>query len=215
MFSKNRFQSTIGTNPNDYRRLIKENVSTNKNQDKKQDENSLNKPFKKEKFIYTYSIDDSIVKDEEKYDGYYGVTTNLNGEVEDILKISKNRWEIEENFRILKSDFEAGNIHLSREDRITTHFLTCFISLLIYRILENKLNYKYTNTEIIEKLREMEVYEEKSAGYSPAYVRDNITDDLHEIFGFRTDYEITNYKKIFKQIKNEVVRRNSKVCKPL
>ena len=188
--STNGDKLKLSTNPNDYRRLINENVSTNK----KQDENSLNKPPKKEKFIYTYSIDDSIAKDEEKYDGYYGVTTNLNGEVEDILKISKNRWEIEENFRILKSDFETGNIHLSREDRITAHFLTCFISLWIYRILENKLNYKYTNTEIIEKLREMEVYEEKGAGYSPAYVRDNITDDLHEIFGFRTDHEITNYK---------------------
>jgi transposase len=147
----------------------------------------------------------NINKEEEKFDGYYGVTTNINAEVKDILKISKNRWEIEENFRILKSDFESGDIYLSREDRITAHFLTCFISLLIYRILENKLDYKYTNTEIIEKLREMEVFEEKGTWYSPAYVRNNLTDDLHDIFGFRTDYEIITYEiyeKIFKLVKS-------------
>ncbi len=194
----------LSNNQNDYRRLIKENVSLNEKQEDKQDENSLNQSKEKEKFTYSYSIDEDVVREEEKYDGYYGVTTNIIGEIEDILKISKNRWEIEENFRILKSDFESGDIYLSREDRITAHFLTCFISLLIYRILENKLDYKYTNTEIIEKLREMEVYEEKGAGYSPAYVRTCLTDDLHEVFGFRTDFEIISYEnfnKIFKQLK--------------
>ena len=202
--SANGDKIKLSTNPNDYWRFIKEDISTSKKAKNKEEENSLNESKEKEKFIYSYSINEDTIKDEEKYDGYYGVTTNLNGEVKDILKISKNRWEIEENFRILKSDFESGDIYLSREDRITAHFLTCFISLLIYRILENKLNYKYTNTEIIEKLREMEVYEEKGTGYSPAYVRNNLTDDLHDVFGFRTDYEITTYedfKKIFKQLK--------------
>ena len=197
----------LSNNPNDYRRLIKEDINISKNDNKKENnknQNSLNEENKKEQYNYSYSIDNDIIKEEEKYDGYYGITTNLNGNIEDILKISKNRWEIEENFRILKSDFESGDIHLSREDRITAHFLTCFTSLLIYRILENKLNYKYTNTQIIEKLREMEVYEEKGSGYSPAYVRNDLTDDLHKIFGFRTDYEIITYEKfknIFKQLK--------------
>ena len=151
-----------------------------------------------------YFINQSVIDEEEKYDGYYGITTNLTGDISEILAISKNRWEIEESFRILKTDFDSGTVHLSREDRIKAHFLTCFISLLIYRILENKLDYKYTHNQIIEKLREMEVYEEKGSGYSPAYVRNDLTDDLHEIFGFRTDYEIIPYKnfeKIFKQVK--------------
>ncbi len=204
--SNNGDKIKLSTNPNDYRRFIKEEVSeTEKVENKKKnDTNSLNEESKNAKYFYSYSISEDIIKEEEKYDGYYGVTTNLNGEVEDILKISKNRWEIEENFRILKSDFESGDIYLSREDRITAHFLTCFISLLVYRILENKLNYKYTNTKIIEKLREMEVFEEKGTGYSPAYVRNNLTDDLHDVFGFRTDYEITTYEKfnkIFSKIK--------------
>ena len=196
----------LSVNPNDYRRLIKEEVSETKKKIKiSKEENSLNKEKEKTKYFYSYSINDDTIKDEEKYDGYYGITTNLTGEIQDILKISKNRWEIEESFRILKTDFDSGTVHLSREDRIKAHFLTCFISLLIYRILENKLDYKYTNTQIIDKLKEMEVYEEKGNGYSPSYVRNDLTDDLHEVFGFRTDYEINkyeNFKKIFKQIKN-------------
>lgn len=195
----------LSVNPNDYRRLIKEEVETTKVEKKaKKEDNSLNERKVKEKYSYSYSIDQDVIKEEEKYDGYYGITTNLNGNIQDILNISKNRWEIEESFRILKTDFDTGTVHLSREDRIKAHFLTCFISLLIHRILENKLDYKYTSTQIIEKLRDMEVYEEKGSGYSPAYVRDNLTDDLHEVFGFRTDYEIVsyeNFEKIFKQIK--------------
>ena len=197
----------LSNNPNDYRRLIKENVEVIESKKKSNNEknsNSLNESSKKEKYSYSYSIDEDIIKEEEKYDGYYGITTNLNGDISEILAISKNRWEIEESFRILKTDFDSGTIHLSREDRIKAHFLTCFISLLIYRILENKLDYKYTHNQIIEKLREMEVYEEKGSGYSPAYVRTDLTDDLHEVFGFRTDYEIISYKdfeKIFRQVK--------------
>ena len=212
--AKNKISSTnkgdkikLSVNPNDYRRLIKEEVNTikceSKNKTKKED-NSLNKESNKEKYFYTYSINEEVIKEEEKYDCYYGITTNLIADIQDILNISKNRWEIEESFKILKTDFDSGTIHLSREDRIKAHFLTCFISLLIYRILENKLNYKYTNTQIIEKLKDMTVYEEKGVGYSPAYVRDDLTDDLHTVFGFRTDYEITKYEdfeKIFQQLK--------------
>lgn len=205
--SNNGDKIKLSNNPNDYRRLIKEDVKVIESKKKSNNEknsNSLNESNKKEKYSYSYSIDEDAIKEEEKYDGYYGITTNLTGDINGILAISKNRWEIEESFRILKTDFDSGTVHLSREDRIKAHFLTCFISLLIYRILENKLNYKYTHNQIIEKLREMEVYEEKGSGYSPAYVRNDLTDDLHEIFGFRTDYEIISYKdfeKIFRQVK--------------
>ena len=195
----------LSNNPNDYRRLIKEEVKVIENTKSNNEEtNSLNESKKRDRLSYSYLLDEEVIKEEEKYDGYYGITTNLNGDIQEILKISKNRWEIEESFRILKTDFNSGTVYLSREDRIKSHFLTCFISLLLYRILENKLNYKYTNTKIIEKLKEMEVYEEKGAGYSPAYVRDDLTDDLHSTFGFRTDFEIVsyeNFKKIFQQIK--------------
>ena len=178
-----------GKNQNDYRRFIN---STPLTENGEVAENT------------NYSINEDIIKEEEKYDGFYALTTNLTGNINEILKISKGRWEIEESFRIMKSDFLARPINLSREDRIKAHFMTCFISLLIYRILEKKLDYKYTTTQILNTLKEMNVLESKGDGYIPEYIRTDLTDELHEIFGFRTDYEINTYKdlkKIFQQIK--------------
>ena len=104
----------------------------------------------------------------------------------------------------MKSDFLARPINLSREDRIKAHFMTCFISLFIYRLLEKKLDNKYTSSQILNALRNMNVLETKGDGYIPEYMRTDLTDDLHELFSFRTDYEINTYKdlkKILEQIK--------------
>ena len=146
----------------------------------------------------TYSINEDLIKEEEKYDGYYALSTNLTGNIDDILKITKGRWEIEESFRIMKSDFLARPVNLSREDRIKAHFMTCFIALLIYRILEKKLDYKYTTKEILDTLRNMNVTELKGNGYIPSYERTDITDFIHEKYNFNTDTEIITYKKIKK-----------------
>lgn len=146
----------------------------------------------------TYSINEDLIKEEEKYDGYYALSTNITGNVEDILKITKGRWEIEESFRIMKSDFLARPVNLSREDRIKAHFMTCFIALLIYRILEKKLDYKYTTKEILDTLRNMNVTELKGNGYIPSYERTDITDFIHEKYNFNTDTEVITYKKIKK-----------------
>ena len=173
-----------GKNQNDYRRFIDSINSTNNGEIA---ENS------------SYSINEDLIKDEEKYDGYYALTTNLIGDINQILKIVKGRWEIEESFRIMKSDFLARPVNLSREDRIKAHFMTCFISLFIYRLLEKKLNYKFTTSQILETLRGMNVLEIKGDGYIPEYIRTDITDELHELFNFRTDYEINTYKD-FKKI---------------
>ena len=145
-----------------------------------------------------YSINEDLIKEEEKYDGYYALSTNLTGNIDDILKITKGRWEIEESFRIMKSDFLARPVNLSREDRIKAHFMTCFIALLIYRILEKKLDYKYTTKEILDTLRNMNVTELKGNGYIPSYERTDITDFIHEKYNFNTDTEIITYKKIKK-----------------
>ena len=178
-----------GKNQNDYRRFIDTLNST--------DNGEIADNI-------SYSINQDKIKEEEKYDGYYALTTNLIGDINEILKIVKGRWEIEESFRIMKSDFLARPVNLSREDRIKAHFLVCFISLFIYRLLEKKLNYKYTTSQILDTLRNMKVLESKGDGYIPEYIRTDLTDDLHELFGFRTDYEINNYKdfkKIFEHIK--------------
>ena len=172
-----------GKNQNDYRRFI----------------NSLNSTDNGEVAENTsYFINEDLINEESKYDGYYALTTNLIGDISKILKIVKGRWEIEESFRIMKSDFLARPINLSREDRIKAHFMTCFISLFIYRLLEKKLEYKYTTSDILNTLRKMTVLEQKGLGYEPEYERTQITDDLHDLSKFNTDYEIISYKKMKK-----------------
>ena len=110
-----------GKNQNDYWRFIDSLNSTNNSEIA---ENT------------TYSINEDLIKEETKYNGYYALTTNIVGDINEIFKIIKVRWEIEESFRIMKSDFLARPVNLSREDRIKAHFMTCFISLFIYRLLE-------------------------------------------------------------------------------
>lgn len=172
-----------GKNQNDYRRFIDSINSTDNGEIA---ENA------------SYSINEDLIKEEEKYDGYYALTTNLIGDINQILKIVKGRWEIEESFRIMKSDFLARPVNLSREDRIKAHFMTCFISLFIYRLLEKKLDYKYTTSQILDTLRNMNMVEQKGIGFEPIYERTNITDDLHDLFKFNTDLEIVSYKKMKK-----------------
>lgn len=151
-----------------------------------------------------YSINQSVIDEEAKYDGLYAVCTNLEDSVEEIVKVNHRRWEIEESFRIMKSEFESRPVHLTREDRIKAHFVTCFLALVVYRFLEKRTDEKYTASELLETLRNMNFYKEKNVGFSPAYTRTDITDLLHEKFDFRTDYEIItekNFEKIFKQTK--------------
>ena len=151
------------------------------------------------------SLNTDTIQKEERFDGFYGVCTNLEDEAEEIIKVNQRRWEIEESFRIMKSEFKARPVYLSRDDRITAHFTTCFLSLVILRFLEKKLDEKYTSSQIIDCLREMNFTENIGNGYIPTYTRTNLTDDLHEKFDFRTDYQITtkaNIKKIFKKIRN-------------
>lgn len=151
------------------------------------------------------SLNTDTIQKEEKFDGFYGVCTNLDDEPEEIIKVNQRRWEIEESFRIMKSEFKARPVYLSRDDRIIAHFTTCFLSLVILRFLEKKLNERYTSSEIIDCLREMNFTESIGNGYIPTYTRTNLTDNLHEKFDFRTDYQITtkaNIKKIFKKVRN-------------
>lgn len=150
------------------------------------------------------ALNQDQIDNESMYDGFYAVCTNLESTIEEIIKINHRRWEIEETFRILKSEFQARPVYLQRETRIKAHFLTCFLSLLIYRILEKKLDERFTCPELISTLRNMNMRELDGEGYIPVYTRTEMTDALHEAFGFRTDFEIVtqkNMKKIFKQTK--------------
>lgn len=150
-----------------------------------------------------YAINDSIIEKEAQYDGFYAVCTNLDDNPEDIVQINHYRWEIEESFRIMKSEFKARPVYLKRDDRIKAHFVTCFIALLIYRLLEKRIGENYTCHDIINCIRKMNITKAAEEYYIPSYTRTALTDELHEIGGFRTDYQIMSkqkLKKICKQV---------------
>lgn len=176
---------------NDYKRFIKKTTCTADGEVAENDIFSLNK---------------SLIDSEAAYDGFYAVCTNLDEPAIEIAKINRRRWEIEECFRILKSEFKARPVYLKRDDRITAHFTTCFLALIIYRILEKRLKEQFTCDTIIRSLQKMNFKEVKGQGFVPVYTRTDFTDALHEALGFRTDYEIITLKqmkKIFKSTKTK------------
>ena len=175
--------------PNDYKRFIEKTSIT-------PDGEVANKEF--------FRINDQLIANEEAFDGYYAVCTNLDEDAPDIIKVNHRRWEIEEYFRIMKSEFKARPVYLSRDDRITAHFTTCFLAMVLYRHLEKRLDGKFTTCEMIHGLRDMNFLEAKGDGFIPTYTRTDFTDALHEAFAFRTDYQIVStsqMKKISKDTK--------------
>lgn len=165
-------------NAQDYRRFVSRKATDKKG-----------KPVK-----IHYELDQEAILGESSYDGFYAVETNLIDEAGTILKVCRGRWEIEESFRIMKDDFRSRPVYLGRNDRIKAHFMTCFIALLVYRILEKKLGERYTCSEILTALRDMRMTKVGDGDYIPSYTRTEVTDALHELAGFRTDYQITRNK---------------------
>lgn len=175
-------------NPNDPARFIKE-LATTKNGEVADEK--------------TYLIDEDKVLEEAQYDGFYGIVTDLyDDDIKDIISVSEGRWEIEETFRILKTDFSARPIYLQREDRIKAHFLICFMALLIYRSLEKKLEEKYTVTEIVNTLKDINLTKISDGAYCPNFTRTELTDDLHKTVSFRLDYEVIKPSKLRSIIKS-------------
>lgn len=142
-------------------------------------------------------LDEDKISEEAQYDGFYAVCTDLlDDEVGDILKVSEGRWQIEECFRIMKTDFSARPVYLQEENRIKAHLLICFLALVLYRFLEKKLGSKYTCEELLDTLKAMNFVEIQEQGFIPLYKREAITDDLHEVCGFRTDYQFITKSKM-------------------
>lgn len=141
-------------------------------------------------------LDDKKIAEEEKYDGFSAVCTTLDDAASEIMKVNRRRWEIEESFRIMKSEFKARPVFVSKDEHIRAHFFICFLSLLVYRLLEKKLGESYTLREIVGTLKDMNFHRVKGIGYIPCYTRTEITDALHETFGFRTDKQIVPDKKM-------------------
>lgn len=149
------------------------------------------------------SLNTDKIEAEAKFDGFYAVCTTLEKDINEIIRINKMRWQIENAFRTMKSEFKARPVYLRKDDRINAHFLTCFLSLLILKIIEKKALNKYSQEQILRTLREMSVYRLRDVGYLSSYTRTEITDALHDAFGFRTDTEFISdktMKKIFKAV---------------
>lgn len=182
-------------NQNDYRRFVEKTAVTG---DGEVADNTL------------FDINTERIAEEEKYDGFYALSTNLDDDPKEIVKINHQRWQIEESFRIMKSEFRARPAHVSTATRIEGHFLTCYLALVLYRYLEKKTGGRYTCDQLIATLQGMHMREVVGAGYLPSYTRTDLTDDLHDAFGFRTDYDFItsqNMKKILKSSKSRNLTR--------
>ena len=186
------YKARKGKNPNDPSRFIQKTAVT--------DDGEIAQK-------QVYQLDEDRIREEAMYDGFYAVVTNLDGDVREIININKRRWEIEENFRIMKTEFEARPVFVRREDSIKAHFITCYISLLVYRLLEKKLGEGFTCGEILKTLREMNVtLLSKVSGYIPSYKRTKLTAALHSAFDFRTDYEFISKADMRTIIKKKTER---------
>jgi len=179
-------------NANDYRRFIEKICVTDNGE-----------IADKTSFI----LNTARIAEEEKYDGFYSVVTNLDDEPEQIIKVNKQRWRIEECFRIMKTEFSSRPAYVRTSSHIKAHFLVCFLALVIYRYLEKELNHRYTCEQLIGTLRNMNMLEVVGEGYIPTYTRTEITDVLHDVFNIHTDYQIItkhNMKKIIKSTKSHI-----------
>lgn len=119
-----------------------------------------------------YILDSDKIAEEEKYDGYYAVATNLDDEAKDILSISHNRYKIEDCFRVMKTNFEARPVYHRKEERIRAHFMICYTALLIYRLMECRLDDQgmhVTTNQLIETLKNMNIVNVHDLYYMSVY----------------------------------------------
>jgi len=173
---------------NDARRFIKR-TSTGKGGEKASDH---------------YAIDQDAIDKEEKFDGYYAVATNLDDDVKAILDISDNRYKIEDCFRILKTNFEARPVFHRNRERIIAHFMICYTALLIYRLLEIKLERygeRFTADNILDTLRNMNVVSFKGSMYAAAYTASRVCTSLNALFGLGLDKKLYQPKELDKKLK--------------
>lgn len=161
----------------------------------------------------TYAIDEDRISEEEKYDGFYAVTTNLeDDDLELVIRANRQRWEIEESFMIMKSELLARPMYVSTEENIKGHLLTCFVALLVYRLLEKKhLKEKYTIRELIGTLRDLNINHIVGDNYAPAFKRTEITDALASEFGFQPSRQILTQKYLKKFIRTVNSKKSTKL----
>lgn len=160
----------------------------------------------------SYSLNQEMIDQEARFDGFYGICTDLEDQATDIIKTNGGRWIIEDCFRITKTEFEARPVYLQRDDRIKAHFLTCFLALILYKYLAKKINragYHFSANNIISTLKDMNFVSVAGEGYIPTYTRTDLTNNLHGSAGFRTDTQIVS-KQRMKSIISESKKTSKK-----
>lgn len=160
----------------------------------------------------SYSLNQEMIDQEARFDGFYGICTDLEDKATDIIKTNGGRWIIEDCFRITKTEFEARPVYLQRDDRIKTHFLTCFLALILYKYLAKKINRAgchFSANNVISTLKDMNFVSVAGEGYIPTYTRTDITNNLHGSAGFRTDTQIVS-KQRMKSIISESKKTSKK-----
>lgn len=147
----------------------------------------------------SYSLNQEMIDQESRFDGFYGICTDLGDDAPAIIRTNGGRWIIEDCFRITKTDLEARPVYLQRDDRIKAHFLTCFLALTLYKYLAKKVNRggrHFSPDEIISTLRDMNFVSVAGEGYIPTYTRTDLTNNLHGSAGFRTDTQIVSKQRM-------------------
>jgi len=151
------------------------------------------------------TINQDAIEQEAMFDGFYAVCTTLEDDIGEIIRVNKRRWEIEESFRILKTEFKARPVYLKNDDRIKAHFTVCFLSLLIYRILENKLEYKFTSNQIISTLQQMNSVKIEGLGYKQIFENTELAKKICDNFNIKINEDFIGNIKM-KKILNETKR---------
>ena len=185
---KNLDPDTYKKGPNDVTRFIKRKSKTTSG----------------EEVTELYEIDQSVIEEEEKYDGFYAIATNLDDPAKDIIEISSNRYKIEDCFRVLKTNLSARPVFHQKRERIISHFLICYTALLIYRILEKKLNTNnthFTTENIIETLRNMNVANIEDMCYMSTYTCSQVVTELNAVINLGLDKKYYQPKDLNKKIK--------------
>lgn len=185
---KNLDPETYKKGPHDVTRFIKRTSSTKSG----------------EKITDQYTIDQSVIEEEEKYDGFYAVATNLDDSAKDILEVSANRYKIEDCFRMMKTNFSARPVFHQKQERIIAHFMICYTALLIYRLMEKKLDLHgthYTADTLIETMKSMNVANIEDMCYMSTYTSSDACTALNAITGLGLDKKYYQPKELNKKIK--------------
>lgn len=185
---RNLDPETYKKGPNDVTRFIKRNTATKSG----------------EKTTDQYILNQEVIEEEEKYDGYYAVATNLDDSARDIIEVSSKRYKIEDCFRVMKTNFSARPIFHQTKEHITAHFMICYTALLIYRLLEKKLDMNkthFTIENIIETLQNMEVANLEDLCYMSTYTCSQVCTALNAVSDLRLDKKYYQPKELNKKIK--------------